>query len=400
MLAGNCSPIFESCSFDYNRAGATGDSANARGGALRIGCNPNAAGHTNGTTIVNCLFEANQASIEGGAVYLDCTPPGGGSNNVIVDNCTFVKNKAEDAATATYGGGLTQALGTATITNCIFWGNTDTDGTATVEQAQIYVKPSTGSAAVTYTDIDCGTTGLALYTDASNMNDDPDFENYAERDYHLDDDSLCLHTGSNAAIPGGITTDLDGNARIVHDTVDMGAYEFLASISGAVSCADHGTGPTEYCLDIDGGQHLDSRAGSGAKIVLDMDLNVDADSATARVSCVNNTYTGTVTLADDGGDASLLVITLDPALPDQDCCRIDLAGPSKDVQDVAILRGDANRDGDVTSLDYSAVKLYLDLGAPVSDSNCHVDVDANEDINSLDYSYIKLRLGHQAPDCS
>jgi len=37
--------------------------------------------------------------------------------------------------------------------------------------------------------------------------------------------SPCIDSGSNTALPAGITTDLDGNSRIVNGVVDMGAYE-------------------------------------------------------------------------------------------------------------------------------------------------------------------------------
>lgn len=44
-------------------------------------------------------------------------------------------------------------------------------------------------------------------------------------DYHLQVNSPAVNAGSNALIPPGITTDLDGLARIVGGTVDLGAYE-------------------------------------------------------------------------------------------------------------------------------------------------------------------------------
>lgn len=44
-------------------------------------------------------------------------------------------------------------------------------------------------------------------------------------DWSLAYNSLCLNFGDNALIPGGITTDFAGNARIVNTTVDAGAYE-------------------------------------------------------------------------------------------------------------------------------------------------------------------------------
>jgi hypothetical protein len=50
--------------------------------------------------------------------------------------------------------------------------------------------------------------------------------------YHLQATSPCIDAGSNSLVPAGITTDLDGYARIVDgdgdtiDEVDMGAYEY------------------------------------------------------------------------------------------------------------------------------------------------------------------------------
>src|SRR5690606_20068338 len=40
--------------------------------------------------------------------------------------------------------------------------------------------------------------------------------------------SPAINTGSNAAIPAGITTDIEGSVRLQGGTVDMGAYEKLA----------------------------------------------------------------------------------------------------------------------------------------------------------------------------
>jgi hypothetical protein len=43
----------------------------------------------------------------------------------------------------------------------------------------------------------------------------------------LQPDSPCINAGDNSSVTG--TTDLDGNPRIVHGTVDIGAYEYQGS---------------------------------------------------------------------------------------------------------------------------------------------------------------------------
>jgi len=54
----------------------------------------------------------------------------------------------------------------------------------------------------------------------------PLFVDVGSGDYHLQLTSPCIDTGSDALVPAGITTDLDGNPRIVSVSVDIGAYEY------------------------------------------------------------------------------------------------------------------------------------------------------------------------------
>jgi len=55
------------------------------------------------------------------------------------------------------------------------------------------------------------------------LTQDPRF--VSASDFHLRPDSPAINRGDNAAVPGDITTDLDGNPRIQFAVVDIGAYE-------------------------------------------------------------------------------------------------------------------------------------------------------------------------------
>jgi hypothetical protein len=60
----------------------------------------------------------------------------------------------------------------------------------------------------------------------NSINDDPQFVDVANKNYHLQSTSPCIDRGNNSYVPAGVTTDLDGNPRIRNGTVDIGAYEY------------------------------------------------------------------------------------------------------------------------------------------------------------------------------
>ena len=62
--------------------------------------------------------------------------------------------------------------------------------------------------------------------DADCVSSDPLYVDADNGDYRLQETSPVIDEGSNGYIPSDVSTDLDGNARIVNVTVDMGAYEY------------------------------------------------------------------------------------------------------------------------------------------------------------------------------
>ncbi len=186
-------PTIRTCTF-------SGNSASYRGGGIRC--------WQSGATITNCRFSGNSAD-DGGGLSVD------GSSSATITNCTISGNSA------TNGGGVyTDDGGTATLSNCILWNDAP---------QEVYI--ASGTVAATYSDIQGGWAG------AGNINLDPAFVDPLGSNHRLLAGSPCIDAGDNAAVPPGVTTDLDGNPRFADDPatpdtglgappiVDMGAYE-------------------------------------------------------------------------------------------------------------------------------------------------------------------------------
>jgi hypothetical protein len=104
-----------------------------------------------------------------------------------------------------------------------------------------FLNPNTAATPALQYVIAANTVGMGGAPDTITIWGHPDAAgsgvSYHIYDYHTQRSSPCVDTGSNAAVPSGVTTDLDGRDRIVDATgthtatVDMGAYE--APVCGA-----------------------------------------------------------------------------------------------------------------------------------------------------------------------
>jgi len=170
--------------------------------------------------IVQNLFVNNQAGlIEGSGGGLSLSS----SVDVNLINNTFYNNSAPD------GGGMTYyaeaAADVASLFNEIYRGNTP-------NAISVF---SAGPVQAAYSNIEGGSGEAYFGTGCIDLN--PLFLNaanppgadgiYATIDdgLHLIAGSPSINTGSNAAVPGTVTTDIAGQIRIQDGTVDMGAYE-------------------------------------------------------------------------------------------------------------------------------------------------------------------------------
>jgi hypothetical protein len=182
--------------------------------------------------IESCLFEANHADWDGGAVCnkRDCTPTfahcifsnndaglHGGAMTILADqshatvtNCTFIGNSASNP-----GGALcAQVRLGATAMNCIFWDNTPDQITEEV--------------AITYCDVQGGWQGQG------NIDFDPLFANLASGDIHLKSQSGRWDPTSKGWITDNVTSpciDAGEPEMLVNDEpepnggrINMGTY--------------------------------------------------------------------------------------------------------------------------------------------------------------------------------
>ncbi|MCH7812633.1 MAG: right-handed parallel beta-helix repeat-containing protein, partial [Planctomycetes bacterium] len=183
-------------------------------------------------TLINCTFTGNFARSRGGGVnigtYYDYYERGIVST---LTNCTFIANATGSIGG---GGGVYNDAPEAMLTNCIFWGNSDRNGTGQVAQISGDT-PIVAHSCVQDADPDDG----MVYPGPGNIDDPPAFVRYPDPgldglwdgldddfgDLHLRCGSPCIDTGTNDTQPALPETDHDGGPRIVDAIVDMGAHE-------------------------------------------------------------------------------------------------------------------------------------------------------------------------------
>jgi hypothetical protein len=185
--------------------------------------------------IVNCVFSRNIATASpGGDIGILQTVHG----EPLVINCTISGN---------FGTGLANAgFAALTVRNSVIWGNSE----GSIQ----------GGAIVAYSDVEGGWSG------AGNIDADPLFVQPGMDNVRLSVGSPCINTGDNGSVPPGITTDIDGNPRIIGGVVDMGAYEGeFEQEPAAAGDSDFDNG--EFIILIPAGGEMNPLEVSGAVVV-------------------------------------------------------------------------------------------------------------------------------------
>ncbi len=198
----------------------------------------------------NSLFVGNKSDNYPGRV-MRAFGAGGALKEPVLRNCTVVNNIGPSIAINAYN---------AIIENSIIWNNTHTTGSWTLEGGQIVDYGNTvvnNSLVEGWTGIvlGVGTTGVdPMFVD---LDGPDDIAGTLDDDPRLLDGSPAIDAGDVAAVPldtfdldqdGDVLevlpVDLEGNARIVGNSVDVGAYEYLnAEVVCPEDCApDNGDG--------------------------------------------------------------------------------------------------------------------------------------------------------------
>lgn len=244
------SPIVTNCTFSGNSVGFGGGMCNFDSSSSTvINCTfsgnsveGNGGGMYNNSsspTLTNCTFIGNSAVWGGGGMENSVSSPivtncifsgnsvvfdGGGMNNYasdpIVTNCTFTGNSAGFDGGGVSGDGDYGDNSSATIVNCIFWGNIAPDGPEIYDEV-------TSSTTLNYSDIQGGWGGAG----GNNISTNPFLADIPDQ-LRLLSMSPCIDAGDPCYVGDPCETDLDGLERIVDGdcdggaVVDMGAYEF------------------------------------------------------------------------------------------------------------------------------------------------------------------------------
>lgn len=240
--------LIEGCTVKDNHSGNMGGGVQAASSLVKNCAIINNAADDGGggvafSSIRDCIVVSNTAIRGGGASWsslLNCAltdnaaERGGGTFNSSVESCTVVGNRAVH-----FGGGA--AFGS--IRNSILIDNTATDGIDNfrdVSMSFCCTTPDPGGA--------------------GNITNAPDFVDKEGGDLRLRSTSPCVNAGTNQDWMAG-DTDLDGHPRIFGGgRVDMGAYEYPASVSVIPTnwLAQHG-------LPIDGSDDFGDEDGDAAK---------------------------------------------------------------------------------------------------------------------------------------
>ena len=190
-----------------------------------------------GGTLKGCIIRDNDTWSLGGAAF----------NYGVAENCLFLNNRGMNGA----------AADGCILRNCTMVGNSarDIDGVcmnSVLENCIVYGNGNDRRSTWQYW-FERNPLVLEVGYREKNVHvGDPSFVDSANGDYRLAAGSPCIDAGDNSYVT--TTTDLDGNARIVNGTVDIGCYEHISfDVGGKGTVAEIGGG---YVVKVQGSEML------------------------------------------------------------------------------------------------------------------------------------------------
>lgn len=161
-------------------------------------------------TLISCVISNNA-----------CRVSGGGAFSATLTNCLVIMNNAPTPA---------QGAGTSgcSLNGCTVAFNLGPVPVAGSGATNCIVYNNNGSySGVVETFRNCCAFPLPAGVDIGTFTNAPLF--VSTNDFHLQPNSPCINAGNNTSV--SITTDFDGNPRIVGSTVDIGSYEYQTPTS-------------------------------------------------------------------------------------------------------------------------------------------------------------------------
>ena len=222
--------IFENCIFDRNLA---------KIGAVIYIENPFLDNNFEvNTKFINTVFSRNRiadltSSNKGSNTLLWFRASNSTNQNVEIINSTFTENSF--IGTSGNSTGIiaatndTGSVVSIKVYNSIFWNNNLNNG-----NNQVAVNGFGGLTVSNDITINNSLDFLNFTTANSTQNNitaDPLFNNVSNDNFRLTTGSPAIDSGDNSFLLASQTEDLDGNQRVFNTTVDMGAYEFDATLS-------------------------------------------------------------------------------------------------------------------------------------------------------------------------
>lgn len=222
------SPIIQNCLI---RGNACTHATFSQGGGINISSQSS-------PEITNCAITNNQA-IQGVGIYINSLTT---FSSPSISNCTIVNNRS--ASTTRYGSGIgCFNQSDPVITNTIVWGNKH-GSSDTSSQIHFCETDNSRPPQIIYSDVQGGqqygisilTSDVLEYVYLNCINIYPAFTDSSAGNYNIPRTSPCVNKGtpdiSGLNLP---SVDLEGYARVLGDTIDIGALEYHNQMPTLVS---------------------------------------------------------------------------------------------------------------------------------------------------------------------